>query len=369
MKKFLAAALAAFSAVTIVADDSSSAIIRLLNSRASGSAKTFAEAALVVARDAAAGNPLQQYVIAVVSEDRSFPASAKPTDATRREYLEKSRGKIVALAERKNNPLAWYLLSLEKNDLVLLKRAADGGNPQALNAWGTFTLSEALSNPGVKTNDVDRILEKSFGYFKRAASMKDVNGLYNLGMCYMRGYGVERNENMAFDCFRTSAEMGHPEAINNIGGFFRDGIVVGKNPAMATKWFKKSADLGNAYGELNYALALQRGEGIEKDEKKAVEMFSSAASRGNPEAMNAYAMCLYNGSGVEKDLRAAVQWYRHSASFGFPPAMDNLAACYERGDGVARDMMRSTVWKVRARAARGDRNAAAWLAQNGHSLR
>jgi TPR repeat protein len=72
---------------------------------------------------------------------------------------------------------------------------------------------------------------------------------------------------------------------------------------------------------------------------------------------------------VEKDLRAAVQWYRHSASFGFPPAMDNLAACYERGDGVARDMMRSTVWKVRARAARGDRNAAAWLAQNGHSLR
>ena len=49
--------------------------------------------------------------------------------------------------------------------------------------------------------------------------------------------------------------------------------------------------------------------------------------------------------------------------------MDNLAACYERGDGVAKDMMRSTVWKVRARAARGDRNAAAWLAQNGHSLR
>jgi TPR repeat protein len=49
--------------------------------------------------------------------------------------------------------------------------------------------------------------------------------------------------------------------------------------------------------------------------------------------------------------------------------MDNLGSCYERGTGVAKDPVLSTVWKVRARAARGDRNAAAWLSQNGHSLR
>ena len=369
MKKYLAATLAAFSAVTIVADDSSSAIIRLLNSRASGSHKTFAAAAETVARDAAEGRPLQQYVVALVADDPAFPPSAKPSEEVRKKYLDGARGKITALAERRNNPLAWYLLSLEKNDLKMLERAAEGGNVQALNAWGTITLTEALGNPGIGTNDIGRILKKSVDCFGKAAAKKDPNGLYNLGMCYLRGYGVERSENMAFDCFRTSAEAGHPEAINNIGGFFRDGIVVRKNVATATRWFRKSAELGNAYGELNYALALQRGEGVDKDEKLAAEMLSSSARRGNPEAMNAYAMCLYSGAGVEKDQASAVQWYRRSASYGFPPAMDNLGSCYERGAGVAKDPVLSTVWKVRARAARGDRNAAAWLSQNGHSLR
>jgi hypothetical protein len=45
--------------------------------------------------------------------------------------------------------------------------------------------------------------------------------------------------------------------------------------------------------------------------------------------------------------------------------MDNLSACYDLGRGVKKDTNTATVWKVRGMAARGDRNAAAWLQQNG----
>lgn len=368
MKKMFLATLCAFSlaCASTAADKASEAIVTLLNSRASGSRSEFREAAKIVAAGAKEGRPLQQFVIALVANDKDLPRKLRLKPETRREYLDQARDKIRRLAEEKNNALAWYLLSLEKNDMSFLKRAADGDNVQALNAWGTITLTNAFRDPSVDTNEVARTLVKCFGLFKKAADKGDANGLYNLGMCYMQGYGCVPDEDLAYKCFRTSAEAGHPEAINNIGGFYRDGIVVRANPETAAKWFSKSAELGNAYGMLNYALALQRGEGVEKDVAKAIELLKEASELGNAEAMNAYGMCCYNGDGVAKDEAEAVKWYRAAAARGFAPAMDNLSSCYSLGTGVRKDEKESLAWKVRGMAARGDRNAAAWLKQNGY---
>ena len=368
MKRIFAAALCALAVVfsSFAADKSSEAIVTLLNSRASGSRSEFKEAAKIVAADAKKGRPLQQFVIALVANDRDLPKKLRLTPEVRKEYLDQARDKIRRLAEEKNNALAWYLLSLEKNDMSFLKRAADGNNVQALNAWGTITLTDALRNPSMDTNDVERVLVKCFGIFKKAADAGDSNGLYNLGMCYMQGYGCVQDQDLAYKCFLASAEAGHPESINNVGGFYRDGIVVRANPETAAKWFARSADLGNVYGMFNYALALQRGEGVEKDAKKAVELLKEASELGSAEAMNAYGMCYYNGDGVDKDAVEAVKWYRASAARGFAPAMDNLSSCYNLGVGVRKDEKEGLAWKVRSMAARGDRNAAAWLQQNGY---
>ena len=373
MKKtlLLALVLAGVGAVFGASPEkSSNAIARLLNSRAAGSPREYAEAAEVVAEDAKKGRPLQQFVIALVSQEANAPEAARLSKDVRREYLDQSRDKIRALAENKGNALAWYLLSLENNDLQMLKRAADGGNVQALNAFGTITLTQALSKPGLADSEREAVVRKSCGYFRQAAELNDPNGLYNLGMCYLHAYGIDRDREKAFSCFRTAAEAGHPEAINNLGGFYRDGIVVEKDPVLATRWFQKSAELGNAYGQLNYALALQRGEGVEKDLAKAVGIFRSSAEQGNAEAMNAYGMCLFFGEGVDKDLAAAVTWYRRAAACGFPPAMDNLATCCSLGvGGLEKSERAATVWKVRGRAARGDSNAMVWLEKNGETLR
>ena len=373
-----AAALLLFSAfpasaatVGKAAEKRERAIISLLDSRAAASTVKYEEAAKIVAEDAALGKPLQQFVIALVAAEPFAPDAARRIgDAKRKEYLARSREKIRALAEKSGNALAWYLLSIENNDRKMLKRAAEGENVQAMNAWGTIQLAEALSNPGIATNDVERILRKSFGFFKKAAEKKDPNGFYNLGMCYMNGYGVAQDVDMAYDSFKFAADAGHPEAMNNLGGFFRDGIVVEKDVRAATRWFKRSADLGNPYGQLNYGLALQRGEGVDADVKAAAALFKAAAEQGNAEAMDAYGMCFYRGEGVKKNDRLAVRWYKRSASLGCAHAMENLAFCSAMGiGGMTPDQEEATVWKVRARAARGDSNAVAWLRQNGHAIR
>ena len=60
----------------------------------------------------------------------------------------------------------------------------------------------------------------------------------------------------------------------------------------------------------------------------------------------------------------AIKAFRNAASSGFPPAMENLATCYEKGDGVKADDKRAMLWRIRSKAARGDRAARAWLLQN-----
>lgn len=362
MKKILCSIFAMFAAFSLFAEeDSTSAIIKLLNSRSAESPKAFVTAAKQVLEEAEAGRPLQQYVIGVISEDERLARDIKLSPEKRKEYLDKSRDRIRMLADDHGNGLAWYLLSLEKNDPAMLKRAADANNVQALNAYGTYKLNEALSSPNLKVDDYKDLVSRSFLMFSKAAAMKDANGLYNLGTCYVQGYGCTKDMDLALDCFRNASELGHPGAINNLGGFYRDGIIVRKDATMAFRWFEKSAQFGNSYGQLNLGLAYQRGDGTEKNAEKAAELFKASAEQGNAEAMDAYGMCLYRGEGVKKNAPLAVRWFRASAAQGFAPAMENLSVCYANGEGVRKDKKESTVWQIRARAARGDRNAAIWL--------
>ena len=86
MKKGLLTALCAFSLVCAsAADKSSEAIVTLLNSRASGSRSEFREAAKIVAASAKEGRPLQQFVIALVANDKDLPRKLRLKPETRRE--------------------------------------------------------------------------------------------------------------------------------------------------------------------------------------------------------------------------------------------------------------------------------------------
>lgn len=336
------------------------AVVRLLDARVAGSSKSHAEAAAEVAADAARGKCLQQYVVMLFARDEGAPAAFRLDDRTLADYRAASAPRIRALAERTNNPLAWYLVALDCGDTNLLKRASDGGNVQAMNAWGTLCVERASAR-GAAADAAGRLFAEGVACFKRAAELGDANGNYNLGMCLSRGTGVACDAAAAFACFRKAAEKGHTEAINSIGWFFREGCSVPRDLAAAAKWFKKSADYGNAYGAFNYALALRRGEGVQKDAKAAAEWFRRAADGGCEEAEVAYAAALFKGDGVDANAEEAFRRFRIAAEKGNAAAMDNLAACYERGRGVAADERLALEWTMRARAARGDRAAKTWL--------
>lgn len=205
---------------------SSDAVITLLNSPSATSAKEFAAAKQMVEADAKAGKPIQQFVVGLFTDDKE---QAKVC-------FEKSRAKIHLAAERYNNPLAWYLLSLENNDMAMLRKAADLGNVQALNALGTIEMQEISRQQTWTTNSCDESVKRSYQYFCRAAKERDPNGFVNLGLCHLRGLGCEKNVKLAFQCFRSAAEAGHSEGMDYVAKMYRNGEGVARSESRALYW-------------------------------------------------------------------------------------------------------------------------------------
>ena len=220
-------------AILMAALSSSDAVATLLNSRSSVSVARYNSALELVKKEAKEGKPLQQFVIAVTTDDKSLASK----------YLAASREKIKFMAEKRDNPLAWYLLSLERNDYKCLQKAAQGGNVQALNALGTIVTQEAFNQKGVSTNVIESVLKKSFGYFRQAALQKDANGLINLGTCYLRGFGCEIDFRLAFLCFEAAAQLGHPEGMDYLSACYEHGHGVKRNQNASLFWRMKAKSL------------------------------------------------------------------------------------------------------------------------------
>lgn len=337
-------------------------VVAMLNSSASGSPKAYGRAVAEVAEDAAAGCSLQQFVMYLFNDQQSMPPQYKVSDEVRSRYYARSRPKIEELAEKQGNPLALYLLAIDTGDTNTLRRAAEGGNVQAANAWGMALISEVDGPlPDESSRDVFR---KAFSFFRDAASLGDANGLYNMGTCYARGLGVEMDDKRAYECFKSAADKGHPQAINNLGWCHLKGKGVAEDHTEAAKCFAKSADHGNAEGQLNYALALLSGDGVSVNYRTAASLLLMAARQNNLDAVNLYAVCISRGRGVKADPALAVRWFRVAAAQGHPPAMDNLASCYELGQGVEKSAEKAEYWHKRSLAVRGDAGAQKWLEEH-----
>ena len=212
---------------------STDAIVRVLNAPTSCGKRVYEEAREIVERDAADGKPLQQFVVGVTTDDKKLAAK----------YLDASRDKIRAMAEKTDNALAWYLLSMEKNDFAALQKAADGGNVQALNALGLLILSEAMARKNADTNQLEVSFKKCFRCFHKAARQKDANGFVNLGTCFLRGFGCAQDMKAAVRCFEAAAALGHPEAMDCLSAAYQLGHGVEPDAEKSLVWAMRARAL------------------------------------------------------------------------------------------------------------------------------
>lgn len=106
------------------------------------------------------------------------------------------------------------------------------------------------------------------------------------------------------------AEQGDAEAQFQLGLCYAKGIGVEKNLEEMMKWYRKSAEQGYAKAQGVLGLCYEHGSGIEKDEREAIRWFRKAAEQGDAFACGELGYCYAKGIGVEKDETESSKWYR-----------------------------------------------------------
>lgn len=171
---------------------------------------------------------------------------------------------------------------------------------------------------------VEQSYSKAFPLLKKAAEKGHKDAQFALATCYHFGQGTTKNANMALKWYRSAAEQGHDDAQFFMGYFYSEGIGVSKDYSKALSWFEKAANKGNEEAEKYVGLYYYGGLGCTKDYSKAVSWLKKAADKGNADAQCCLGDCYYFGEGVSQDYSKAVYWYEKAANKGLIEAKRNV---------------------------------------------
>ena len=190
----------------------------------------------------------------------------------------------------------------------------------------------------------------------QTAAENNMNAMINLGECYERGIGVNRNEKQAFDCYQTAIEAGNPMAMVRLGRCYERGIGVNRNEEQAFEWYKKAVETGNTDAMINLGECYERGIGVDRNDGQAFDCYQKAIEAGNSMAMVRLGRCYECGVMVKKDPKKAFDCYQKAVNMGNTDAMFNLGVFYECGRGVKKDPKKAFDCYQKA-AAFGNTNA------------
>ncbi|KAF9573601.1 hypothetical protein EC968_008358 [Mortierella alpina] len=122
----------------------------------------------------------------------------------------------------------------------------NGAGAYAANASSTATRNQQQQQPLKRMGTIDRRSAML------TARKELVMALYELGMSFLKGWGVEKNKVVAFHYFKLGADLGDPDSQNETAQCFLDGIGTDKNAFEAARYYRLASaqgasQLGNSW--------------------------------------------------------------------------------------------------------------------------
>jgi TPR repeat protein len=209
----------------------------------------------------------------------------------------------------------------------------------------------------IKTNESNAAAEEALKLFRQAAEKGNPPAQCALGLSYLGGIGVKKNEEDGLKWLRQSADAGYADAQFKLASLYARGGVVSKDDGQAAELARKAADQGHAEAQYNLGTLYAVGKGVPKDEKQAAFWFKKAAEAGQPSAQANLGVLYANGGVLEKNMDEAIKWWRKAAEQGQPTAQFNLGQALTEGKAVPKDLVEAYKWYYLA-AQQGDSQAA-----------
>jgi TPR repeat protein len=167
--------------------------------------------------------------------------------------------------------------------------------------------------------------QKVIADLKEMAAAGDVKSQVQLGLVFLTGDGVRKDDAEAVKWLRKAADQDNPVAERYLAEMYFKGRGVPADNAAAAKWLRLAAEQGDAQSEHNLAVLYTQGLGVPRNVKEALNWMHKSAEQGLAAGQVGMGVLYENGDGVPEDPVEAVKWYRMAVEQNDPGAMNNLA--------------------------------------------
>lgn len=179
---------------------------------------------------------------------------------------------------------------------------------------------------------------KAIVFFKDAASLNDMIGLYNLGYYYFKGFCVEKDNAVALKYLLKALEVNKDfrPAYLGIAQIYHDGgYGIDQNYSNAYKYFLEASNRKDVFATYELGMYHLNKMIPNANIDSAINYFEKCKTI-DPKYLSAYielSEIFRHGKGVEKDLDRAIANLDKEIALGFYEAYGAKASCYmDRGD-------------------------------------
>lgn len=201
------------------------------------------------------------------------------------------------------------------------------------------------------------------------AAQGDGHAMNLLGMLYMNGTGVTRNNVEAVSWFRKGAEAKDADATAHLAEMMIGGRGTAKDLAGGVNQFGAASLLGHVEAQTRFIRVTIEARPRD-DLPKKVGFVRTLVEEGSASAMVLYGDMYVGGSGVKRDYAEALRWYRRAAELGDATATNSVGVAFAEGQGMPKNPREGLVWFHKA-ALMGDLSALrniAYCLDNGLSV-
>lgn len=195
---------------------------------------------------------------------------------------------------------------------------------------------ESIENPVILNDFGVKYLESRQYYlakrfFEKAVSKGDGDAIYNLGLMYYKGLGVEKNPIKAVEYIKRAADKNIYNAIYDLGALYYNGEAGVKQDYEKAEFYFKKLPEDNKFNKANYFLGTIY---LNNDDfGKAKQYFELATKQGNINAPSVLGAIYERGMGVVKDLNKARRYYKLGVQRNDQAAIVNLGTYYQTIEG------------------------------------
>ena len=181
-----------------------------------------------------------------------------------------------------------------------------------------FTLPELNQNNNV-TPVVNNTSDKNSKLWalEKACNLGDGKGCNDLGIKYVKGEGVAKDEYKAIEFYRKACNLKYAWGCDNLGVKYKKGLGAKKDLFKSVKFYRKACNLKNGSGCNHLGVRYAKGEGVIKNEYKAVEFYKKACDLNYGIGCSNLGYLYKKGIGVLKDLSKAKEFYKKACDLDY----------------------------------------------------